>query len=157
MRATFLPSLRGVHVRLDGVDVTRDLRSEEVAAAASRIAVMPSVREALLPQQRSFRRRPGLVADGRDMGTVVFPDARLKVFLTASVEERARRRASELEARGIDFIMSSLVNDIEQRDRRDSGRSLSPLVAADDALVIDSSALSVGQVVDRIAVELDRL
>lgn len=146
----FQPGKDGVRVFLDGREVTDELRTETTAAAASRVAVMPSVRTRLLPQQRSFRVAPGLVADGRDMGTVVFPDATLKVFLTASAEERAKRRAKQLKEKGIDATMASLLENIAERDRRDSTRAHSPLVAASDALVIDSSSIGADAVVARI-------
>ena len=153
---TFLPGSGGVRVRFGGEDVTAELRTELTAAAASRVAVMPEVRARLLPQQRSFRRAPGLIADGRDMGSVVFPDATLKVFLTASVEERARRRFKQLKEKGVDVTMESLLADIATRDDRDSTRVHAPLAAAPDALRIDSSSLSADEVVARLAVELAR-
>jgi len=152
--AQFSPTPAGVKVHLNGVDVTADLRTEATATAASKVAVMPRVRTLLLPQQRSFRRAPGLVADGRDMGTVVFPDATVKVFLTASVEERASRRAKQLKEKGIKTTMARLLQDIAERDERDSTRTHSPLIAADDALVIDSSSLTVEKVVQQIAAAL---
>lgn len=156
MQATFRPAKTGVDVYFGDENVTPNLRSEAAAAAASRIAALPAVRQALLPQQRSLRLPPGLVADGRDMGTVVFPDADLKVFLTASAEERVQRRARQLEEKGIEFTMSSLVEELKVRDRRDSAREHAPLQAAPDALVIDSSTLSAEQVVQRISAALHR-
>lgn len=150
MRATFTPDACGVLVALQGKDVTQDLRSERVAAAASIVAVMPTVRAALLNEQRSFRTSPGLVADGRDMGTVVFPDAQLKVFLSASAPVRAARRAQQLKEKGLDVNMESLIQEIATRDERDSSREHSPLVPAADALLIDSSDMSVSAVVERI-------
>jgi len=155
-QATFHPrGTDGVSVKIDGVDVTAELRTQQTAEIASQIAVMQRVRESLLDEQRSFRQAPGLVADGRDMGTVVFPDARLKVFLTASVQERARRRAKQLKEKGIETTMSALVSEIESRDERDSSREHSPLVAADDALVIDSSTLDAKQVVQIVQKSFD--
>lgn len=149
--ATFTPEgVQGVKVELDGEDVSVRLRTESTAAAASRIAVIQPVRELLLPEQREFRQAPGLVADGRDMGTVVFPDATLKVFLTASVEIRAIRRAKQLKEKGITSNMEGLMQEIALRDERDSSRVHSPLVPAPDALEIDSSDLSVDDVVDLI-------
>ena len=148
--AIFNPTDSGVNVLLDGVDISVELRGEAAAGAASRIAVMPTVRTCLLEQQRSFRQSPGLVADGRDMGTVVFPDASLKVFLTASTEERAKRRAKQLKEKGISTTMARLVQDIEERDLRDSTRKHSPLVAAAHAIVIDSSNRSIDNVVQQI-------
>ncbi len=130
-------------IELDGEDVTALVRSEECGAKASIVAALPAVREALLERQRAFRRPPGLVADGRDMGTRVFPDAGLKVFLTASAEERARRRHKQLKDKGIDVSLAALSRDIGDRDRRDSERSVAPLKPADDARVLDSSGLSI--------------
>jgi cytidylate kinase len=115
--------------------------------AASKVAAQPAVRAALLARQRAFRQWPGLVADGRDMGTVVFPDADLKIFLTASAEERARRRHKQLSEKGIDAMLPVLLREIEERDLRDRTRSVAPLVPADDARIIDSTALSVDAVV----------
>jgi len=144
----------GVQVWLDDKNITSDLRNEETAAAASKIASMPLVRQALLALQRDFQRLPGLIADGRDMGTVVFPDALLKVFLTASASVRAQRRAKQLKEQGISTTMSRLVQEIQERDTRDSTRSHAPLVAADDAITIDSSSLSIAQVISAILTEL---
>ena len=154
--ALFRPAAGGVDVFLDGEPVGAELRAETTAADASRVAAMPGVRARLLPQQRSFRRPPGLVADGRDMGTVVFPDATLKVFLTASAEERVRRRAKQLKEKGIDATMESLLQELAERDRRDATRSHAPLVAAADALVIDSSALAIDTVVARVIEAFER-
>jgi len=154
MKAVFKPHAGGVHVYLDDVDVTLELRSEATAAAASKVAVMPSVRAALLDEQRSFRVEPGLVADGRDMGTAVFPDADLKVFLSATAAVRASRRAKQLKEKGIRVNMESLVQDIAARDERDSSREHSPLMAATDALVIDSSDMPVARVVQQILAAL---
>lgn len=150
MHATFHPHPEGVQVWLDDRDVTSELRLETTGNAASRVAVMAGVRESVLDEQRSFRRAPGLIADGRDMGTVVFPDATLKVFLSASVEVRAHRRSKQLKDKGIDVTMGSLLQEIGARDERDSSREHSPLVAAHDALIIDSSDLSISDVVARI-------
>ena len=147
---SFMPDGGGVRVFFGDEEVTAELRTELTAAAASRVAAMPEVRARLLPQQRSFRLAPGLVADGRDMGTVVFPDATLKVFLTASAETRAGRRAKQLKEKGIDATMRSLLEDIEARDRRDATRTHSPLLAAEGALVIDSSDLAADAVVARV-------
>jgi cytidylate kinase len=130
-------------VELDGRDATDALRSEEAGVAASRIAVHPSVRSALLERQRAFRRAPGLVADGRDMGTVVFPDATVKVFLTASAEERARRRHKQLIEKGIYSTIESLLLDIRERDARDAGRAIAPLAAAADAVILDTTDMPV--------------
>jgi cytidylate kinase len=134
-------------VELDGRDVTEAIRAERVSAAASQVAVHPSVRKALLARQRTFRRRPGLVADGRDMGTVVFPDARLKVFLTATPEERARRRHKQLIEKGISSSIDSLLLDIRERDARDAGRAAAPLAPAADAVVLDTTGMSIAEAV----------
>ena len=131
---------------LDGEEVTDELRTEEVGTLASHVAALPEVRAALLDWQRSRRRPPGLVADGRDMGTVVFPDAPVKIFLTASVEARADRRYRELLSRGVSANMESLVEGLRARDQRDRERAASPLRPADDAIVVDSSSLSIDEV-----------
>lgn len=126
-------------IRLEGRDVGEALRGEDVSAAASRIAVHPPVRSALTARQRSFRRPPGLVADGRDMGTVIFPDARVKVFVVASAGERAQRRHKQLIAKGISVTIESLLREIATRDARDTGRAAAPLAAAADAVRIDTT------------------
>ena len=130
-------------ILLDGDDVSFDIRTEEAGTGASRVASQNPVREALLELQRAFRKAPGLVADGRDMGTNVFADAGLKVFLTASAEERARRRHKQLKDKGIDVSLAALSRDIEDRDRRDTERSVAPLRPADDARHLDSSGQSI--------------
>lgn len=151
MNARFEPiQTLGVVVYLDEIDVTDDIRTETTAAAASVIAVMPGVRNALLKLQRSFAKPPGLVADGRDMGTVVFPAAWLKVYLTASATERAKRRHKQLNQKEKDVTLESLLQDIQLRDQRDSSRTVSPLVPADDALMIDSTGISIDAVVGRL-------
>ncbi len=132
---------------LEGWDVTRDIRTEEAGAGASTVAVLQPVRDALFQLQRDFRQPPGLVADGRDMGTHVFTDATLKVFLTASAEERAKRRHKQLKDKGIDVSLAALSRDIEERDRRDSERSVAPLRPAEDARILDSSGISIEAVV----------
>jgi len=139
-----------VRALLAGEPVDEALRSEACGEAASRVAAVPAVREALLGRQRAFRRPPGLVADGRDMGTVVFPEAPLKLFLTASPEERARRRHKQLIAKGISATVPDLLRDIQERDRRDSGRRVAPLKPADDAVHLDTSGESLQQVFDRV-------
>ncbi len=136
----------GERIWLDGEDVTAAVRTEECGRAASRIAGVPEVRDALIGLQRGFRRAPGLVADGRDMGTRIFPDAALKVFLTASPEVRARRRHKQLKDKGIDVSLPALSREIAARDRRDSERSVAPLQAADDARLLDSSNLTIDEV-----------
>lgn len=140
----------GIAVWLDGCPVADRLRSEAVSVMASRVASRPAVRRALLDLQRHFRRAPGLVADGRDMGTVVFPDAPAKVFLDASVEERARRRHKQLKDKGESVKFSRLFRDLAERDRRDRERAVSPTVPAPDAAVIDSTELTLEQVAERI-------
>ena len=121
---------------------------------ASKVAVLPAVRQALLQRQRDFVQAPGLVADGRDMGTVVFPDSPLKVFLTASAEERARRRYKQLKDKGDSVNLATLLKEIQERDRRDSEREHSPLKPADDAVLIDSSSLGIEQVFERVLTEV---
>jgi cytidylate kinase len=130
-------------IRLEDVDVTEELRAEPVSAAASRIAVLPSVRTALLSRQRAFRRPPGLVADGRDMGTVVFPDAILKIYLMASAEARAGRRYKQLIEKGNSVTLEGLLLDIRERDARDSARAAAPLKAAADALILDTTDMTI--------------
>ncbi len=137
-------------VLLGGEDVTAELRTEVCGDAASRVAALPAVREALLAWQRAFLRAPGLVADGRDMGTVVFPDADLKIYLTASLEERARRRYNQLKQQGFEVSIDDLLRDIAARDERDANRPIAPLRPAADAVIIDSSTRSVGEVLREI-------
>ncbi|MBE0379043.1 MULTISPECIES: (d)CMP kinase [Pseudoalteromonas] len=142
-------------VILEGEDVSTTIRNEEVGAAASKVAALPRVREALLRRQRAFRTENGLIADGRDMGTVVFPDAPLKIYLTASADERARRRFVELNERGLDVTLSGLLEDIQARDERDMNRAVAPLVPADDAIELDTSELNAQQVFDKVMTLLD--
>jgi len=137
-------------ILLSDQDVTLDVRSEEVSKRASEVARIPEVRKRLLKRQRAFRRPPGLVADGRDMGTVVFPDATLKVFLTASLEVRAERRYKQLIDKGIPANLRSLSRDLAERDARDRNRRVAPLVPAPDSQVLDSSALSIDAVAELI-------
>ncbi len=137
-------------VVLDGDDVSTAIRTEEAGNAASKVAVLPAVRKALLERQRAFRRAPGLVADGRDMGTVVFPDAPCKIYLTASVEERARRRYNQLNQQGLGGNLSALLRDIAERDRRDSSRSVAPLRPAEDATILDTTGIAVDEVLERV-------
>ncbi|HZQ74652.1 MAG TPA: (d)CMP kinase [Burkholderiales bacterium] len=137
-------------VLLDNHDVTEDIRSEPCGVRASEVAPLAAVRQALLQRQRTFRKPPGLVADGRDMGTVVFPDAGLKVFLTASPEVRAERRYKQLKEKGISANLRALSRDLAERDARDANRAVAPLVPAPDSQVLDSSALSIDEVVNRI-------
>lgn len=138
-----------VRVLLEGTDVTSEIRTETCGNNASLVAVMQPVRDALLQRQRDFQKAPGLVADGRDMGTVVFPDAPVKIFLTASAEERARRRFNQLKDAGADVSMQDLLEEIRVRDERDMNRSAAPLKPADDAQVIDSTGLGIEEVFDR--------
>ncbi|MDR9424610.1 MAG: (d)CMP kinase [Marinobacter sp.] len=138
-----------VLVLLEGTDVTSEIRTETCGNNASLVAVMQPVRDALLQRQRDFQKAPGLVADGRDMGTVVFPDAPVKIFLTASAEERARRRFNQLKDAGTDVSMQDLLEEIRVRDERDMNRSAAPLKPADDAQVIDSTGLGIEEVFDR--------
>lgn len=139
-----------LQIILDGEVVGAELRTETTGNAASKVAAMPKVREALFQRQRDFRQNPGLVADGRDMGTTIFPDARAKIFLTASAEERAQRRYKQLKDKGISGNLAALLRDINERDERDSQRSASPLKPADDAVQIDTSDLSIEQVVEQV-------
>ncbi|WP_313010391.1 (d)CMP kinase [Stutzerimonas nitrititolerans] len=145
---------QGMRIVLEGEDVTEAIRNEVVGAGASQVAALPAVREALLQRQKAFREAPGLVADGRDMGTVVFPDATLKIFLTASAEERARRRYLQLKAKGDDVNLASLLDEIRARDERDTQRTVAPLKPADDAIQLDSTALSIEQVLGQILSEV---
>ncbi|HLT27669.1 MAG TPA: (d)CMP kinase [Zeimonas sp.] len=137
-------------IELAGADVTDLVRDEAVGNAASRVAALPAVREALLALQRGYRRPPGLVADGRDMGTVVFPDADLKVFLTASAESRAERRYKQLIEKGFSARLSDLLRDLQLRDARDANRAVAPLRPAEDAVVIDSTHLDIDATVERV-------
>lgn len=137
-------------VLLDGTDVSRAIRTEAAGERASQVAAMPAVRAALLERQRRFAAPPGLVADGRDMGSVVFPDAELKVFLTAAAAERALRRFRQLEASGMPADLAAITREIAQRDARDSGRAIAPLVTAPGAVVLDSTGLGIEAVVGRI-------
>ncbi len=140
----------GLEVLLNGEEVSQDIRSEQMGNAASKVAAYPKVRAALLQRQRQFRQAPGLVTDGRDMGTVVFPDAQCKIFLTASAEERARRRYKQLKEKGIGSTLSDLVAEISERDARDQQREVAPLKPASDAVVLDSTGLDIAQVVAQV-------
>ena len=142
----FRPTDGGVSMWLSGEDVTAHLRTEEGGRDASTVAALPAVREALLLRQQELARPPGLIADGRDMGTVVFPRALLKIFLTASAEARAERRFHQLQGMGESVSLARLLTDIQQRDARDQSRTVSPLVPAEDAIIIDSTALSADEV-----------
>src|SRR3989338_7743437 len=141
---------------LEGEDVTETIRIEKIGNAASIVAALPAVRAALLSRQRAFRDAPGLVADGRDMGTVIFPDAELKIFLVASKEERAKRRYNQLKERGISVTLAALLEELEERDRRDQERVVAPLKPAEDAIQIDTDHLTIDQVAERILFEIKR-
>lgn len=138
----------GGRVFLEADDVTQRLRSEQTGALASRVAAYPEVRQALKARQRAFRCEPGLVADGRDMGTVIFPDASLKIFLTASAEERAKRRFEQLQSSDLWISFDSVLADVQARDERDQNRSHSPLIPAPEAHVLDSTHLNIEEVLD---------
>jgi cytidylate kinase len=139
-----------VRVILEGDDVTDTIRTEEVGSLASQVAALPAVRAALLQRQRDFREAPGVIADGRDMGTVVFTDATVKIFLTASAEERGRRRYEQLRQKGFDASLPALIEDIRARDERDSTRAVAPLRPAEDALLIDSTSRSIDEVCELV-------
>lgn len=137
-------------VELNGEDISHDIRTDRGSEMASRVGAIPAAREALFQRQLAFRKPPGLVADGRDMGTVVFPDADLKIYLTASVEERAQRRYKQLIDKGIDAILPDLLRDLKERDARDSERAVSPLKPAEDAVVLDTTHLTLDAVIDEV-------
>ena len=146
----FIESAHDTRVLLEGHDVSDVIRSEQAGASASRVAVWAPVRAALLERQRAFQQAPGLVADGRDMGTVVFPHAELKIYLTASVEERARRRHKQLNEKGMGANLPQLLGDIAERDRRDEQRSISPLKPATDAIILDTTDSDIAAVVEHV-------
>ncbi len=143
-------------ILLEGSEVSDKIRTESVGSCASKVAALPKVREALLQRQRAFLTMPGLVADGRDMGTIVFPTAPLKFFLTASAEERARRRHIQLKKAGEDVILGSLIDEIRKRDERDTNRSVAPLKPATDAIILDSTTLTIEQVLQEILTEVSK-
>jgi cytidylate kinase len=145
----FVAQDRQLQVILEGEDVTNEIRTETVGNTASQAAAFPRVREALLRRQRAFRETPGLIADGRDMGTVVFPDAPVKIFLDASSEERANRRMLQLQEKGFSVNFERLLAEIKERDDRDRNRSIAPLVAAPDALLLDSTSMSIDEVIEK--------
>ena len=151
MDVSFKTSGQGdLSIHLEGENVTRELRTEETGALASQVAGFPQVRAALLKRQRAFAQAPGLVADGRDMGTAIFPDASVKLYLTASAEERGARRYKELLAKGENVSLPALVEQVRSRDERDISREASPLRAAEDAIQIDTSAMSIQEVTDEV-------
>jgi CMP/dCMP kinase len=139
-----------LHVLVNGKDATRLLRTETAAAAASAIAAHPPVREALLDLQKRFKQLPGLVADGRDMGTVIFPEAEYKIFLTASAEERAKRRYKQLKDKGVSVNLDSLLHEIAARDERDAGRAVAPLKPADEAMILDTTGMPITEVIEHV-------
>ena len=151
-RIRFQPSVDGLDTRVlvNGHDATDELRTETAGAAASAIASIPSVRQALVDLQLGFRKAPGLVADGRDMGTVIFPDAAYKVFLTASAAERAKRRYKQLKEKGLSVTLSGLQREIEARDARDASRAVAPLKPADDAVLVDTTGMPIDEVVAKV-------
>ncbi|WOT06817.1 (d)CMP kinase [Shewanella youngdeokensis] len=144
----FVTGSNGIKVVLEGEDVSVTIRSQECSSAASKVAAFPRVREALLRRQRAFAEAPGLIADGRDMGTVVFPTTPAKLFLTASAEERAQRRYNQLQDNGFDVKIDQLLSEIKERDDRDINRSVAPLVPAEDALIIDTTGIPIEDVLE---------
>lgn len=150
-------AFKATSIFYEGVDITTKVRTEEVAGIASQVAVIPEVRAALLQRQKAFSQAPGLIADGRDMGSAVFPEAELKIFLTASAEVRAERRVKQLKTQGVNANIAQITQDIKERDERDLNRSASPLKPADDAIIIDTSDLNVEQVNQKVeSLLLDR-
>src|SRR6185312_8827000 len=145
------------HILLEGQDVTETIRTEKIGNAASKVGALPTVRTALLSRQRAFREEPGLATDGRDMGTIVFPDADIKIFLLASPEERARRRYNQLKEKGINVTLGDLIEELRERDKRDQERAVAPLRPAADAICIDTDELTIEQVVERIMAEVKKV
>lgn len=150
LNVSFVSNGDGVDTLLNNENIGDKLRTETVAQSASKVAAIQLVRDALLARQKAFYQNPGLVADGRDMGTVVFPDAPVKVFLDASAEERAQRRFNQLQNKGIDVNIAQILSEIKERDFRDRNREVAPLKPADGALVIDSTSLSIDEVVEQV-------
>ncbi|RYY78242.1 MAG: (d)CMP kinase [Moraxellaceae bacterium] len=146
---------QSTQILLNGENVTDQIRTEQVGSMASKVAVIPSLRDALFKRQRDFARAPGLVADGRDMGTVVFPEAPAKIYLTASAEARAARRVKQLQGMGVDAKIDAILADLQARDKRDMERTIAPLKPAQDALIIDSSVLSIDQVLKTLIDYID--
>lgn len=155
----FIASVSGElpSILLEGQEVTHTIRTEKIGNAASKVGALASVRTALLSRQRAFREPPGLVADGRDMGTVIFPDAELKIFLIASPEERALRRYTQLKEKGINVNLSGLIEELRERDKRDQERVVAPLRPAEDAICIDTDHLNIEQVVEKIMLEVRKV
>ena len=152
----FIPQEKGVQIILEGEDVSLDIRTEQIAGDASKVAALPEVRDALLARQRAFSEAPGLVADGRDMGTVVFSEAPVKIYLTASAEERAKRRFLQLREKGVEGDIVQILQGIMQRDERDMNREIAPLKPAKDALIVESTNMTIEQVLDVVMTELKR-
>lgn len=152
----FQGSEQGLVVRLEGQDVSQAIRTETVGEYASRVAAVPELRAALLERQRNFAQLPGLVADGRDMATTVFPEAKVKIFLTASAQSRAERRVKQLQSMGVDANITAILANIEARDKRDMERSVAPLKPAINAKIIDSSDLTIAQVFEEMTVYIDQ-
>jgi len=146
----FKPTSSGLQILLSGKDVSEAIRKEEIGMRASKVAAIPAVRDALLARQRGFLEDPGLVADGRDMGTTIFPDAPLKVFMTACAEERAERRYKQLKAKGINANIAALVKDLKLRDEQDANRAVSPLKPAADAIQIDTTEMGIDEVTQMV-------
>lgn len=142
----FISDINGIHIYLDNTDVTETIRTERVGEFASKVAAIPALRTALFERQRTFAQVPGLVADGRDMATTVFPEAQAKIYLTASAESRAERRVKQLQGMGLDVKISDILSNIQARDKRDMERTVAPLKPAEDAFIIDSSDLSIENV-----------
>lgn len=155
----FIATEAGVppQILLEGQDVTETIRTEKMGNAASKVGALAAVRTALLGRQQAFQEPPGLVADGRDMGTVVFPEAELKIFLTASAEERAQRRYNQLKEKGINVTLSDLIEELRERDKRDRERAVAPLKPAEDAVIVETDHLTVEQVVARVMLEVKRV
>jgi len=150
LAVSFKPTERGLQIILRGEEVTEAIRKEQIGMRASKVAALSKVRDALLARQRSFSEKPGLVADGRDMGTTVFPDAALKIFMTASAEERAERRFKQLKDKGISANIAALVNDLKLRDEQDANRAVSPLKPAEDAIQIDTTEMGIDEVTQQV-------
>ena len=155
MDVQFEADEEGSRIILEGEDVSNTIRTEEIGHLASQVAIFPAVRDAFLYRQQAFKEKPGLVADGRDMGTVVFRDADLKIFLTASPDERAKRRFKQLKEKGYSGSLGRLAEDIRARDEQDANRQVAPLIPADDAVLLDTTELSVEEVFSKIMSEIE--
>jgi len=150
LAVVFKPTDNGLQILLRGEDASEPIRQEAIGMRASKVAAIPAVRDALLQRQRDFSEPPGLVADGRDMGTTVFPNAALKVFMTASAEERAERRVKQLKEKGINANIAALVADLKARDEQDANRAVSPLKPAEDAIFLDTTSMSIQEVTQKV-------